>query len=361
MSSTSYVYTFPSVRGVQAGRVFYISQCPVRLLPRLFSFTDGDLPPEMRAQRALNPKRVPEIASYITDNRDSYVFSAITASVDSDVTFTPNPPGQDHLGDLHIPMDARFIINDGQHRHAAYAAALEIDPTLGDETVGVVFFIDQGLSRSQQMFADLNRHSVKPSPSIGVLYDHRDELADLTRRVVQAIRPLSTLVEREKTTLAPKSRKLFTLSAVHHCHRALFAGIETELREPLARRFWDAAFIAFSDWRAVAEGQLSAGEVRQEMIHSHGTILHALGRVANALERQRNEPDWVNFSKVLSEIDWRRTPDSPWNGRVVIAGHVSKSNQSTALASSYIKSTLGLDLSVDEVRFEEALKGAVTS
>lgn len=360
MSSGSYVYTFPSVRGVQAGRVFYISQCPVRLLPRLFSFTDGDLPPEMRAQRALNPKRVPEIASYITDNRDSYVFSAITASVDSDVTFTPNPPGQDHLGDLHVPMDARFIINDGQHRHAAYAAALELDPTLGDETVGVVFFIDQGLSRSQQMFADLNRHSVKPSPSIGVLYDHRDELADLTRQIVQQVRALSTLVEREKTTLAPKSRKLFTLSAVHHCHRALTAGIDAARRASLAVEFWDATFAAFGDWRSVAEGQLAAGEVRQEMIHSHGTVLHALGRAGNAFERQ-TDGDWARFTEVVGGIDWRRAPDSPWNGRVVIAGHVSKSNQSTALASSYIKSALGLDLSVDEVRFEEALKGSVNS
>lgn len=357
MSSPSYVYTFPSVRGVQAGRVFFISQCPVRLLPRLFSFTDADLPPEMRAQRALNPKRVPEIASYITENRDSYVFSAITASIDSDVTFTPNPAGQDHLGDLHVPMDARFIINDGQHRHAAFAAALEIDPSLGDETVGVVFFIDQGLSRSQQMFADLNRHSVKPSPSIGVLYDHRDELADLTRRVVQNNRQLSTLVEREKSTLAPKSRKLFTLSAVHHCHRALSAGVEGERREPLATEFWSAAFAAFSEWRAVADGQLAAGEVRQEMIHSHGTVLHALGRAGNALERQSEGPDWERFTAVLGSIDWRRGPNSPWNGRVIIAGHVSKSNQSTALASSYIKTELGLELSADEVRYEEALKG----
>ena len=164
----------------------------------------------MRAQRTLNTKRVPEIAQYVVNNRCDYTFSAITASIDAEVTFEPLSADDGLLGRLHVPMDARFIINDGQHRHAALTAALENDPTLGDETIAVVFFIDVGLARSQQMFADLNRHSVKPSASIGVLYDHREPMAELTRRVVKSTRLLREMVESERSTLSPKSRKLFT-------------------------------------------------------------------------------------------------------------------------------------------------------
>lgn len=361
MSTQSFVYTFPSVRGVQAGRAFYIAQCPIRLLPKLFLFTDAELPPEMRAQRALNTKRVPEIARYIVENLDSYVFSAITASVDGDVTFEPNPPDQNRLGDLHISMDSKFVINDGQHRHAALSAALEFEPSIGDETIAVVFFIDRGLSRSQQMFADLNRHSVKPSASIGVLYDHRDPLADMTRGVVDSFKPLGKIVEREKTTLAPKSKKLFTLSAVHQCHRALTTGIEIEDPLRLAVDFWSALFTGMPDWRSVADGQQSSGEIRQEMIHSHGTILHALGRAGNAYYKQNEEPDWDLFASTVAKIDWSRNTTGPWNGRVVFAGSVSKSNQSVALAAAYIKRCLGLELSSDEIRFETALsKGETT-
>src|SRR5690242_2619818 len=76
----NFEYTFPAIRGVQAGREYYVSQCPLRLIPRLFLFDDADLPPEVRAQRVLNKARLPEIASYIVENPDSYVFSAITAS-----------------------------------------------------------------------------------------------------------------------------------------------------------------------------------------------------------------------------------------------------------------------------------------
>jgi DNA sulfur modification protein DndB len=85
----AFSYTFPAIRGVQAGREFYVSMCPLRLLRKLFVFDDEELVPELRAQRTLNKARVPEIARYIVDNQDSYTFSAITVSVDGDLKFEP--------------------------------------------------------------------------------------------------------------------------------------------------------------------------------------------------------------------------------------------------------------------------------
>src|SRR5262249_22624509 len=154
------------IRGIQAGREFYVSMCPLRLLPKLFLFNEAELVPELRAQRSLNRGRLPEIARYISANRNSYVFSAITASVDADVRFATavakgNDPGM--IGSLHVPMSARFIINDGQHRRAAIEMALRDCPELADESIAVVFFLDRGLERCQQMFADLNRYAIRPS------------------------------------------------------------------------------------------------------------------------------------------------------------------------------------------------------
>src|SRR6478672_9135792 len=67
-------YIFPALRGVQAGHEYYVTMCPLRLIPRLFLFNEEELPPEMRAQRALNKARVPEMARYIVENPDSYTF-----------------------------------------------------------------------------------------------------------------------------------------------------------------------------------------------------------------------------------------------------------------------------------------------
>jgi DNA sulfur modification protein DndB len=61
--------------------------------------------------------------------------------------------------------------------------ALKERPELGDETLAVVFFVDAGLRRSQQLFADLNTHAVRASSSIGILYDFRDPLSQVARTV----------------------------------------------------------------------------------------------------------------------------------------------------------------------------------
>ena len=81
-------------------------------------------------------------------------------------------------------MAARFLINDGQHRKAAILDALNEEPELGNETIPVVLYEDAGLSRSQQIFTDLNKHAVKTSNSIAELYDLRDDIAVITRNVV---------------------------------------------------------------------------------------------------------------------------------------------------------------------------------
>src|SRR5262245_61669025 len=99
-------YVFPAIRGVQAGREYYISMCPMRLIPKIFIYDEPELVPELRAQRVLNKARVPEMARYVTGNRSTYIFSAITASVDAEVRFEPLASGGDgsRIGLLHIPM-----------------------------------------------------------------------------------------------------------------------------------------------------------------------------------------------------------------------------------------------------------------
>ena len=82
-------YVFPAVRGTQAQREYYVSMVPLDVMSKIFQFADEELPPEIRAQRILNKSRIPEIRDYILSNPDSYVFSALTVSVDGNMEFTP--------------------------------------------------------------------------------------------------------------------------------------------------------------------------------------------------------------------------------------------------------------------------------
>lgn len=80
---------FFGIRGIQANTEYYVCMVPLSVLSKLFIFSDTELPPSIRSQRILNKARIPEIKRYILQNRDAYVFSALTASVDGDIVFKP--------------------------------------------------------------------------------------------------------------------------------------------------------------------------------------------------------------------------------------------------------------------------------
>jgi DNA sulfur modification protein DndB len=357
----SFGYTFPAIRGTQAHREYFVSMCPLRLIPRVFAFNEEEeVPPELRAQRVLNKGRLPEMTRYILSNREGYVFSAITASIDGDVDFEPilpdGGPEAQRVGVLHVDMNARFIINDGQHRRAAIEQAIKENQDLGDETIAVVFFLDRGLKRCQQMFADLNRYAVRPSSSIGVLYDHRDDRAEVVRAVALKTPVFRGLVEMERSTLTPRSRKLFTLSSIYHSTIQLIRGFDlpNEKLVELASTFWDTVGKQIPEWALVQSGKLASGEVRQEYLHSHGVMLQALGRVGNALISE-DPKAWLQRLKKLRDIDWSRS-NAQWEGRTMIGGRVSKADAQVQLTVNLLKQYLGLPLTPDENRSESSYK-----
>ncbi len=363
MSTThdGFGYTFPAIRGIQANREYYVSMCPLRLIPRMFLFDEEELQPELRAQRTLNKARIPEMARYMLDNKDGYVFSAITASIDAEVSFEPiGSAGEaSRVGLLHVPLNAKFIINDGQHRRAAIEEAIRENSDIGDETIAVVFFLDHGLSRSQQMFADLNRYAIRPSKSLGVLYDHRDELAQITKLVVLKSEFFRDLVEMEKSTLSARSRKLLTLSSMYHATSSLLDGLVFDSHEQsakLARDFWEHIAKQFSEWGKVRDGTIVSGEVRRDFIHSHGVVLQSLGIAGNALLREKTS-GWKKTLTALKKIDWSRSNTHLWEGRAMIGGRVSKTTQNVTLTVNIIKKKLKISLTPEEKRVERIYLG----
>ena len=350
------------MRGVQAGREFFVIMCPLRYLPRLFLFDEEDVPPELRAQRGLNRNRLPGLVRYITENREDYVFSALTASVDGSLAFEPSDSDSPHgqrLGVLRISMDSRFLINDGQHRRAAIEEALKNDPSLAEETIAIVIFADEGLARSQQMFADLNRHAVRPPRSIGVLYDHRDDDSGIARLVVIQSDFYRGVVEMERSTLSATSRKLFTLSAIYGATQALLQGQQydsVETAADVASSFWEAIRPFFPEWEEVRRGRLIARDLRTDFIHSHGIALQAIGRVGNTVLRAHESgiPAWTERLNGLATIDWSRTNTRLWEGRAIVGGRVTKSGNNVTLTTNALRTHLGMPLSPEEQRVEDA-------
>jgi DNA sulfur modification protein DndB len=359
MNEQGYFHTFPAIQGYQAGRQFFIAMCPLKMIPRLFMFDEEEVPPELRAQRSLNRARIPEIAQYLVSNPQNYVLSALTASVDAQVKFMPADSNtQSPFGLLQIPMDAQILINDGQHRRAAIETAIRTAPELGQDNVPVLFFIDEGLVRSQQMFADLNKYAVRPSNSLATLYDHRDPESDLARYLAAECLAFKGLTEMEKSTISNRSTKLFTLSGIKHASRALLrkqaraeVGVEERL---LVKEFWEAVAEQIPDWTRARTKEISTAELRQEYVHAHGLGLHALGLVGAELLAQHPK-NWKAMLKGLRYVDWLRSNTETWEGRAMTHGRISKASANVQLTANLLKQKLGLTLNEEEQLLEENL------
>lgn len=356
-----YSHKFPAVRGMQAGRPCYIAMCPMRIVPKLFVFDEDVVPPELRAQRRLNESRIPEIAQYLVENPDSYTLSAITASVDGSVIFEPlvdTGPGM-NLGMLSIGMETQILVNDGQHRRKAIEQAVKEAHELGHDNIPVLFFVDDGLTRSQQMFADLNKHAVRPSDSLSTLYDHRDGGSRLARYVFENVPCFTSLTDLESTSLSRRSIKLFTLSAIKQASRALLGkGGKDRFSEDefeLAVSYWTSVCDNMRDWQDAMERKVSTADLREQYVHAHGIGLAALGAAGSDLIRQFPS-DWKSKISGLQGIDWSRSNMQLWRSRAMDNhGKLSKTRNNTVLTANVIRHALGVSLGAEEQKLEDQL------
>lgn len=341
----------PAMKGKMGSRTYYACLMPLSAIPNLFKFTDwADFTPEDREQRVLNQKRVPDLASYVLENEDDYLFASITASYKAEPVYTPmQTDGDSSIGTLKLKLGDELIINDGQHRCAGIAQAIKQNPALGDHTISVLLFPYESRDRVQQMFSDLNRFVVKTSKSLDILYDRRDPISIATMFALDRIEVFKELTEKEDVSLKAKSTKLFTLAAFYDANRELLKGREEEDAEGMAKvitEYWDEIATNMPDWTKVLRGQKAAVELRAEKISAHSTVLRAFGGIGAELLK---EPNWKRRLAGIKSIDWSKK-NVDWENVCIVANSVVSNRQARAATKAYIKNKLGMDLTEGEQR-----------
>lgn len=299
-------FSFPAVKGIQANMEYYVTMMPLDCIPKLFTFSDENLAPEIRSQRTLNKARIPEMCNYILQNPTSYVFSALTASIDGEVCFEPTDANSS-LGILSIAMSSKLLINDGQHRRAAIEAALKKNPDLKYEHISMVLYHDIGLKRSQQMFSDLNRFAIRPTQSLNILYDNRDSSSVLVKDVISSIPEFSTLIDKEHTSIPNRSVALFTLSAIYRGTTALLKTLPISRDEQLtlAIDYWTSVYSNMPEWQKVSAGEVKSYVIRKDSLSPLSITIRALGQVGNELYTKYPNA-WKEKLKKLQNIDWSK-------------------------------------------------------
>lgn len=331
---------FPAVKGIQANMEYYITMVPLNCIPKLFTFSDENLPPEIRSQRILNKARIPEMCNYIIKNPTSYVFSALTASVDGELLFEPLNSDSPALGNVTIDISSKLLINDGQHRWAAIEAALKINPDLKYEHISMVLYHDIGLKRSQQMFSDLNKYAIRPTKSLNILYDNRNDLSVLVKEVIDSIDGFSKLVDKEHTSIPNRSVALLTLSALFHGTKALLTDTSLlyEDQKTLAIHFWSQVFDNMTEWKDVGAGKIKSSVIRKESLSPLSITIKSLGEVGNELVAIYPD-NWQNRLRELQTINWSKTSPA-WPNGIVVDGSVQLSRATQKSMTNFIRSKI---------------------
>ena len=156
---------------------------------------------------------------------------------------------------------------------------------MSNETIAVVFFRDKGLKKSQQMFSDLNRHAIRPATSIARLYDHRDPIAEVIRRVVYETEVFKGVVEMERSTIAERSSKLFPFSGIYSASKNLIdlqknKKIDDQVK--LVSTFWEIVGQNMDQWKGVRNWQ-SISYRSQKRLYPHSCSYSS----SNWVSRQR--------------------------------------------------------------------------
>ena len=352
--------SFPAIRGTQAGNEYFIVMCPLKRLKKIFTFDESTLSAEDRAQRLLNLGRIPQITKYIHQNRFNYAFSSLTACIDGHCSFQPiSFEGHgSKIGNLLVDDDAEFYITDGQHRSAAINRALEEDPSLGDETISVVFFVNKDLKQRQKIFRDLNLYPVKASKSTAVLYgDAPEEL--LSNEVANKSAFFKGVIDFSENNLSARSSKLFMHSSLFAANMELVKDVTSDNWESKAVEavsFWDCLAENLPLWQQAKNHQIKPAD-RKHYVLFTAIVLKSFAILGHELlARHKN---WQSILKKLKTIDWDRSNKQMWEGRCYNNGRIDHSNAASILTVNALKQNLGIPLSAEQQKHEAKFMGVM--
>ena len=345
-------FRVPATRGRMGSTEYFTATLPFGAVTKLFTFDPDEmleLEPENRSQRLLKTKRIPEIAEYILDH-DDFIFSSITVSVDSDhVEFHEVAEGAD-IGELVLPLEAKYVIKDGQHRVAGIKEALRSDPRLGKDTISVVVLPDGGLERSQQIFSDLNRTVHKTSKSLDILYDHRLPVHRITMACTEQVPLFRGRIDKERVSLSPRSANFATLSGLQQANVNLLGDQDESLAPDVERtlqqtavEYWTRLTELVPPWRAILDGTVKPPEARQRYVSSYALSLWALGAVGRAAceKNEASGTDWRETLAGLAQIDWLKT-NLDWQGICMIGTEIVTRQPTRRATADYILWKTGL-------------------
>ena len=189
------------------------------------------------------------------------------------------------------------------------------------------------------MFTDLNKHAVKTSNSISELYDGRDALAVMTRRVIESVSFLNSYVDKEHDHLGIYSKHLFTLNHFYKANKRIVGKKHSYQAEEFLTRYWELVSKNMMPWIEMEKGSLCKTDLRSQYVASQAIIIQIFGKVG-VYYYQGTEDDMESSLMKLQLIDWKRS-NHQWKRITQLGGRMVNCEKTICLAANLIKQTVG--------------------
>jgi DGQHR domain-containing protein len=347
----------PAIRYRQGDRdMFVTAASPQALLkfiqaPRLYD----PRRPEETGNRPVDRGHMAGIVRYLEDET-RYVLGAVTlyvkpGTVEFQALDTQSSAGDVALGNLLVPVDAKFEIGDGQHRLKAYEEVMrtheadEHDPVLirlRASGTPAIIVEESDASKTAQDFVDLQRNAKPLSSSLGAALDRRLAVNRLSLELAKSLELLAgeepgERIEYLSQTVSKLSPKMYSFASWRFAVGTMIIGFGQR-----ARRAWekssedaigdsfehwktelhsvfDVASRSLPGWRDVIGGQLTVPAFREQFVLGTAAGLTTL---AGAMFAAREDGMDVHaFVQRASTVDWLKEPRSP-GGSVFFEGTV---------------------------------------
>jgi DNA sulfur modification protein DndB len=381
-----------AMASVQSGKLMFVASVKIGTLVGILETEDPRLSIDQRRQRKPDFKRIPGMAEYLHGR--PWAYSAITVALSGAFHFVPmkrSDGSPSRLGVLRVPRGykTRSVIIDGQHRFLSLRAALGLEEdfsryalpyekqrVLADENIAVIFYAfpndKAGVEWSQQYFHDLNCLGVSASRSLGIKFDRKTPINQITVRLAERCIPFIGRIEFEERQCGPNNPNLFTLSALKNATKYLLDDVNKEdltQKYDIALNYWNRIGSTYSEWASL-EGNV----IREKYVHGYGVILSALGVLGkHLLESHPN--DFEKLLPRLTTLNWFRWQTSDdgsvqttqagdrignpfWNGFAMNGSTIQNTTSNIRNTAILLRKTLGLPLTDQETSDLNSLRSS---
>ncbi|ENG8827674.1 DGQHR domain-containing protein [Salmonella enterica] len=288
-------FEYPATWGLQGGTETIMMSVPASSLARLL-VSDNYGHTLERSQRELNKGRVKKFYQYLVDaatNGTPFIIPPLVGNCDCDVEMMCI--GNSTVGSVRFPMNANIKLFDGQHR------AEGIKEFIRDYNISlyipIMLTIKLPLKTRQQFFSDINNNVSKPAATINMVYDGRDDVAQMMVTFLRKHNVFSVITDFEHNIVPSKAFYYVSFKALCDATSKFIGEGDNRLCDEDVQSIWQSwiNLTAIDDIRSGTK----QNEYKKDYIQFHAVMVVAYGY---AIQRLLKEHSPQEVTKLIDDL-----------------------------------------------------------